>query len=128
MRNIIAIMGKSSSGKDSIYRILSDDTDFQFQNIVPYTTRPMRYGEFNGVEYFFPDEEEFQRLKSSGKIIEDRAYNTVMGIWRYFTVNDDQFNCNDKDFIMICTLETYEKMIEYMPYHNFIPIYIYMII
>ena len=117
-------MGKSASGKDSIFKALSDDTDFHFQQIVPYTTRPIRDGETHGVEYFFTDEDNFQYLKSSGKIIEDRAYNTIYGLWRYFTVADQQFECKDKNFIMITTLVSYKKLQECLTEYNFIPVYI----
>ena len=34
----------------------------------------------------------FQALKAQGKVIEDRAYDTVYGIWRYFTVDDGQID------------------------------------
>ena len=33
-------------------------------------------------------EEDFQKLKAEGKIIEDRGYETVYGLWRYFTADN----------------------------------------
>ena len=117
-------MGKSASGKDTILKVLKDDTDFQFRSIVPYTTRPMRSGEQNGVEYFFISEEQFQDYKQSGNILEYRSYNTMQGIWRYCTIYDDQFKCDDKDLIMICTLESYRELKQKFSSYNIIPIYI----
>ena len=45
-------MGKSSSGKDTIYKKLKEKLP-QFKSITPYTTRRIREGETDGVEYFF---------------------------------------------------------------------------
>ena len=70
-------MGKSSSGKDTIFKELMKEGTMDLRTIVPYTTRPIRAGEENGVEYFFTDETGFQTLREQGKVIEDRAYNTV---------------------------------------------------
>ena len=50
---IFYIMGKSSSGKDSVYRQLEADPELGLKRLVIYTTRPIRDGEENGREYFF---------------------------------------------------------------------------
>ena len=55
MGKIYYIMGKSASGKDTIYRRLMEDKTFAFHTLVPYTTRPMRSTEVNGRDYFFTD-------------------------------------------------------------------------
>ena len=104
MGKIYYLMGKSSSGKDTLYKeILSRMPEIK--TVTLYTTRPIRAGEENGVEYFFTDEAGFQALKAQGKVIEDRAYNTVYGIWRYFTVDDGQIDLTTKNYLMIVTLE-----------------------
>ena len=41
MGKIFYIMGKSASGKDTIYKELIEKMP-KFHSIVPYTTRPMR--------------------------------------------------------------------------------------
>ena len=53
MGKIYYIMGKSASGKDTIYRRLMEDKTFAFHTLVPYTTRPMRSTEVNGRDYLF---------------------------------------------------------------------------
>ena len=113
MGKIVYLMGKSSSGKDTVFKELMKEGTMDLRTIVPYTTRPIRAGEENGVEYFFTDETGFQTLREQGKVIEDRAYNTVYGIWRYFTVDDGQIDLTTKNYFMIGTLEAYEKMIAY---------------
>ena len=53
MGKIFYIMGKSSSGKDTIYSRLLQDSELGLSRIVLYTTRPMREGETEGKEYHF---------------------------------------------------------------------------
>ena len=53
MGKIFYIMGKSSSGKDTIYSRLLQDEAMQLKKIILYTTRPMREGEQDGREYHF---------------------------------------------------------------------------
>ena len=53
MGKIICLMGKSSSGKDTIYKNLMEDKSLGLRKLIPYTTRPMREGEQEGVEYHF---------------------------------------------------------------------------
>ena len=124
MGKIVYLMGKSSSGKDTIFKELMKKGTMDLRTIVPYTTRPIRSGEQNGVEYFFTDEAGFQSWKEQGRVIEDRAYNTVYGIWRYFTVDDGQIDLASGDYLMIGTLEAYEKMTAYFGAEAILPVYI----
>ena len=62
MGKIFCLMGKSSTGKDTIYKRLLEDQELGLQRIVPYTTRPIREGEQEGVEYHFVSEETLQCL------------------------------------------------------------------
>lgn len=41
MGHIFYVMGKSASGKDTIYKILRERLP-QIRTVVPYTTRPIR--------------------------------------------------------------------------------------
>ena len=79
MGKIFYIMGKSSSGKDSIYRMLEEDQELGLKRLVIYTTRPIRDGEKNGREYFFTDENKLTEFRRNGKLIEARTYQTVYG-------------------------------------------------
>ena len=124
MGRIVYLCGKSSSGKDTIYRELLRKGTFKLRTIVPYTTRPVRAGEQNGREYFFTDEEGFQKLLTQGKIIEHREYHTIHGLWRYFTVDDGQIDLSKDDYILIGTLEGYEKMRAYFGEGVLLPVLI----
>ena len=122
MGKIICLMGKSCAGKDTLYKRLLADRELGLKKIVPYTTRPIREGEREGVEYFYTDEEGFQRLKSMGKVIEDRAYHTYHGLWRYFTVDDDQLRDTDRSCLMIGTLEAYRRLQDYFGMDRLLPV------
>ena len=124
MGKIICLMGKSSSGKDTIFRELLQEGALGLRTIVPYTTRPIRTGETDGVDYHFTDEEGFQKLLEEGKIIEERAYNTVHGLWRYFTVADDSIELDRYDYCVIGTLEAYINIRDYFGAARVLPVYI----
>jgi guanylate kinase len=124
MGKIFCLMGKSSTGKDTIYRELFARGQLPVKKIIPYTTRPIREGEENGNEYFFCTEEEVKKLEAQGKIIELRAYNTVYGVWKYFTACDGQIQLPGNSYLLIGTLETYKKLRDYFGGAYVVPIYI----
>ena len=124
MSKIFVVMGKSASGKDTIYKRLLAKESLGLKTIVPYTTRPIRQGETDGVEYFFVTQEGMKRLEEQGKIMECRCYNTVYGEWYYFTADDGQIDLEHQDYLMITTLVGYEKIRNYYGADKVIPIYI----
>ena len=124
MGKIYCVMGKSSSGKDSIYHEIMEKGALGLKPIIPYTTRPIRDGEQDGREYHFCTEDTVQRLQDAGRIMELRAYNTVYGVWKYFTVDDEQINLNKYNYLYIVTLEGYTKIQEYFGADRVVPIYI----
>lgn len=124
MSKIWIVMGKSATGKDTIFKRLKEQTKISLHTIVPYTTRPIRKGEREGVEYHFVTEETYFSLETAGKIIENRVYKTVHGLWRYFTVKDSQWNLKEEDYIMINTLEGYLQVRNYFGEDVVQPIYI----
>ena len=123
MGKICYIMGKSASGKDSIFKELRRRLP-EYRDIVLYTTRPIRAGETDGVEYHFVDEERLRELQKAGKVIEQRAYETVHGIWRYFTADDGQIDLCQYNYLVIGTLESYAAMREYFGADAMVPIYV----
>lgn len=124
MAKIYFVLGKSCSGKDTIFQRLKNDENLNLKTVVGYTTRPMREGETEGVEYFFVSPDRLKELKHSGKVIECRDYNTVHGVWSYFTVDDGQIDLNQGDYLYIGTLESYEDMVKYYGRDIVVPIYI----
>lgn len=124
MGKIFYIMGKSSSGKDTIYKNLIENPELNLKNVVIYTTRPIRHGEKDGVEYFFTDEKALEEFEKSGRLIEKRKYDTMHGPWYYFTVDDGQIDLKSENYIIHGTLESYEKIQNYYGKETLVPIYI----
>lgn len=123
---IIYIVGKSSVGKDTIYQILKKKLNIK--TYVMYTTRPIRTGEKNGVDYYYLKQEEMEKYikETDSKVMEYRTYNTVYGPWTYATIIDKQFDA-DEDMLMEGTLESYNAVRKYFVNNenvNLIPIYI----
>ncbi len=120
----MCLMGKSSSGKDTIYKRLLEQKTVPLETIVPYTTRPIRAGEQDGVEYHFTDEEGFRRLLAQGSVVEERAYNTCYGVWRYFTVADEGIDLSAHSYVLIGTLEAYDQLCAYYGADRVLPVMI----
>ena len=110
MSNFIYIMGKSASGKDTIYKRIKEQIDVK--TYVLYTTRPIRTGEQEGVDYHYVSDEQMLKFKQEGKVIESRTYQTVKGPWTYATIADEQLEQNG-DILTVGTLESYNKIKEY---------------
>lgn len=117
-------MGKSATGKDTIFKKLLENPELQLKSVVGYTTRPIRSGETDGTEYFFVDENRLQELKNENKVIEHRTYPSIHGIWNYFTVNDGQINLNQSNYLFIGTLESFIQIKNYYGEESVIPVYI----
>ena len=124
MGKIFYIMGKSSSGKDSIYRQLEGNQELGLKRLVIYTTRPIRDGEENGREYFFADENKLKEFRRNGKLIEARTYQTVYGPWTYFTADDGQVSVGNDSYLGIGTLESFVRLREYYGNEVMWPVYI----
>lgn len=123
MGKIFCLMGKSASGKDTIYRELLKK--LPLTNVVPYTTRPRRTAEMEGVEYYFVTQGQFQQMQSQGIVIESRTYNTVHGSWTYYTADDGQIDIHaGKCYLMIGTLETYSEIRQYFGESAVVPLYL----
>ena len=124
MGSIYCIMGKSSSGKDTIFKLLLAREDLQLNRIVSYTTRPIRSNEKPGEEYNYVSIEEKDKLLNDGKVIEIRKYDTVHGPWFYFTVDDGKIDLENNDYLVIGTVESFTKIRDYYGDDVVLPIYI----
>ncbi len=144
-QKVFYLMGKSASGKDSLYAGLLDMPELSLRPLVIYTTRPIRDGEEEGRQYHFTDEEHFHEWEKQGKVIEQRCYQTVYGPWYYFTLDDGSFDpgvsaagetsciegdepgrerCRPAHILGIGTLESYLKLRDYLGADRVVPLYV----
>lgn len=123
MGKIYYVMGKSASGKDTIYNKLYESCP-KMKKVIIYTTRPKREDEKEGVEYHFVSEEKLMEFERANKLIEKRVYHTVHGSWSYATVDDGQIKLGHRNYLIIGTLESYLKILDYFGKDQVYPIYI----
>ncbi len=138
---IFCLMGKSASGKDTIYRRImgraaGDEAQTEegsktrqaaahrLQRVIPCTTRPMRTGEKDGETYYFETDQQFAAAKAAGIMIESRDYRTVHGIWHYYTKDDGQIDLEKSSYLLIGTLESYRSFCDYYGTEAVVPLYI----
>ena len=121
LSRIFILMGKSATGKDSIMKKLMG---CGLKPLILYTTRPIRDGELEGREYHFINQDSFDELKSQGKVIESRSYDTAFGRWSYSSVDDGVIDLTSHNYIVIGTLETLDSYRRYFGEDRVIPIYV----
>lgn len=78
---ILALMGPSGSGKDTVLKEVLKKNPKEFNKIINCTTRPMREGEVDGVDYFFISPETFAEQVLNFDMIEATNFND----WFYGT-------------------------------------------
>ncbi len=123
MGKIYYMMGKSASGKDTLYNEIRKLCPM-LKRVTLYSTRPIRDGEKDGVQYFFVTKEKLDQYEEEGKLIELRTYPSVHGDWHYATVDDGQVELDRYDYLIQGTLESYQKMKEYYGADRVVPVYI----
>lgn len=96
---MIILLGKTSSGKDTILNHLI--TRYDYKKVITYTTRPMRDGEEQDATYHFISENDFKQKIENGFFAEWKTYNTEFGIWFYGTALEDLANADDKSIIIL---------------------------
>lgn len=101
---MLILLGKSGSGKDTIANFLVDHCGYR--RIITYTTRPIRPGETQDVQYHFISDEEFQEKVSHGFFLEYKVYHTEFGDWYYGSAKED-FEKADYNTLVILTPEGY---------------------
>lgn len=123
MGKIYYMMGKGSSGKDTLFKEIKRRIP-GLRTVTLYTTRPVREGEKNGVEYFFVTADTLDMYVQEGKVVELRTYNTIHGAWKYATIDDGQVDLKICDYLMMGTLESYGKIRDYYGAENVVPVYV----
>lgn len=119
---IVVLVGESASGKSTIAKMLEQKQP-TFSKVVTYTTRPMRNGEFDGVDYHFITDEKFDELVKQNFFVEHASYRD----WQYGTaINFDK----NEDKVIVLTpagaraLKKYVRNTEFE--NNLIVIYLWV--
>lgn len=94
---MIVLAGKSCSGKDSVAKILCS---MGYSRVVTCTTRPMRMGEVDGIDYYFITQSEFMNMIEKGDFAEYRTYDTEKGMWLYGSRINDYKYATEKVIIL----------------------------
>ena len=126
-KKIFALLGYSSVGKDTILKQVLKDMD-DVKPIISTTTRPMRKGETEGVEYYFIDDVEFFRRGTD--FVEQRIYHTKVkengvekdATWRYGIERAEL----EKDDYLIVIVDSvgYKELKNYVGNGRIVPIFI----
>lgn len=107
---LIALIGKSASGKDSIFKkALSAGT---MNGIIHCTTRPQRMYEKNGTDYYFLSNKDFLKELEKGNILVANTFNN----WHY-GIKRDAFS-QDKVNIGVFSIKDLKALKEKMPNLN----------
>lgn len=96
---ILILMGKMAVGKDTILKQLV--SNYGFTPIISDTTRPVRDGETNGVEYNFITLDEFKNRT----YMETRHYKSGADTWHYGMPVNDEYSDPSKDYVVV--VDTY---------------------
>ena len=124
MGKIFYLIGKSCTGKDSIFNILKKDEELCLVPVIRYTTRPIRDGETDGIGYHFVNCNEHDLHKAKGMIIEEQVYHTVHGDWYYYTADDGGIDLDAHSYLATGVLESFAGTRDHFGMERVIPIYI----
>jgi len=99
---IIVICGFSASGKDRISKYIANN--YNYSEIISYTSRPMRINESEGNPYHFITRQQFEKMLSKNEFIECRTYNTLVNnipdVW-YYGVSKNSINLSKHNYIVV---------------------------
>ena len=92
MYKIIALIGEAGCGKDTILQKVLAAAPGVFNEIISCTTRPMREGEVEGVNYYYLTDKEFQDKVIAGQMFETAEFNNWMYGTSYEALSADKPN------------------------------------
>ena len=126
-KKIFALLGYMGVGKDTILKQVLKDID-DVKPIISTTTRPMRKGETEGVEYYFIDDTEFFRRGTD--FVEQRIYHTKVkengvekdATWRY---GIERMELEKDDYLIVIVDSVgYKELKDYVGNGRIVPIFI----
>lgn len=123
MGKIVLLIGPSNSGKDTMFKLVKEKISIPFENIILHTTRPKRSNEVDGREYYFCTERQMKKMFKNDEIIERRSYDTVHGLWYYFT-SSKNFDLENNNYLGLNTLVGLDRYLKYFGEENIISLFL----
>lgn len=122
---ILVLVGKSSSGKDTLQKELVQAG--VFTNVISTTSRPIRDYEIENVDYFYISKEEFRDKIKKEEFIEYRTYETLLDgkpeTWYYGTEKSSIDLA--KDSVLVLDLRGLAALRNFFPDEKIIGIYLH---
>ena len=123
MGKIIIIAGPTAVGKDSAMNELMKMRP-EIKPLISYTTRPIRPGEVDGVQYNFINEEQYALLGRTDLILSARTYYTIQNgeeaVWHYGA----PFPSTKADYVTIVDHQGAKNIIKKIGKENVLLIYL----
>ena len=111
---LLAIIGKSGSGKDYITQKL------ELPKMVSHTTRQPRVGEVDGKDYHFVTVEDFVYMKEQGLFAEVVEYNGN----KYGFTKSELLKIKESDCVALVTPSGYKQLSKLLPNNIILPVFL----
>lgn len=109
---LILLIGCMASGKDTILKEMINEG--YAEPIISHTSRPMRKGEKDGIEYHFVSAEEMLKMKENNEFIEFKSYKAANNEKWYYGVNKNSLEKGlSKNYILIVDITGMRQIKEY---------------
>ena len=109
---LILLIGCMASGKDTILKEMIDEG--YAEPVISHTSRPMRKGEKDGIEYHFVSAEEMLKMKENNEFIEFKSYKAANNEEWYYGVNKNSLEKGlSKNYILIVDITGMRQIKEY---------------
>lgn len=109
---LILLIGCMASGKDTILKEMINEG--YAEPVISYTSRPMRKGEKDGIEYHFVSAEEMLKMKENNEFIEFKSYKAANNEKWYYGVNKNSLEKGlSKNYILIVDITGMRQIKEY---------------
>ena len=108
MQRIFIIAGPTNAGKDTIMKQLLLDKSLNLSKIITSTSRPIRNGETNGIDYYFYTKAEFEDMVAKNDFFEwALVHNEYKGIQKK-SIYENRFN--ERDLILQVDIQGFLKL------------------
>ena len=124
--NILVLLGKSGSGKDTTLNNLLKYLNGNYRNAILTTTREMREQESQGKPYNFITEKQFLSKIENGDLIEYRVYTTKFNNIEkeyYYGLEKESFK-DGFNYLTINTIDGLEMLRKNLPNANIKSVYL----